>query len=965
MCVCVCVCVYVYVCVFYANLVNYVDCLISGCTETISKSVCLDESVQLFQNVVLHNRTISVYQIFDGASRQIAVWYTNDSTIRSSIDKRLEKILFLDTNGTIWMKNVQHSDEGRYRLESTDGFNAGYLSEVKLSVLVAPSIHCTPRIESEANYLIALLNVNICGRPAASVSWLGYSNQSVITVEPGKEAGPYYACIQSPSLRCARGFKAKDYCSSFSHRSAYEDLQPKISVENNNILDNSITLQCQANGQAAGMFSWRRNGISITNNTKYVKTDKYLIIRRLNNDDIYDIFTCMESGGQFESDPYNIETSGPSFTHGKPSITMAKEMDTLNVSCLTDCYPLCLVTWSKLNPFSGNNTILSENDPLQLRNVTRQNSGNYTCKVQNILTGTSSESSLSLSIHYGPDKIVLNTSKNIIEVEEFDSIAILCTAECFPPCVIYWTQGNGNTKIGDAEELKLTNISANDTYTCHALNPVMDTGPLLQTVSIAVKLDETLIPQIGVVRHNVSDVSVVLQCNSFRKPKGRFSWMVNGSVVKHDDRYSPDNDLLHVRYVTAEDETNLYTCKEPGSNLYSYPFRIKTSGPNYIRFNPKDLMVKEHYRLNVSCLSDCYPICSLYWFKQEPSSGHKPVYSQDNVLYITDVRREMSGNYLCKVQNVITGAFQQRSLSLNVLYGPDDVVVHTSENKTDVYQFSNTNAICYAYCVPPCLFRWTFSYADTVKEGAILTLVNSTANGSLTCHDTNPLNLNASLSESTDIMEKSEDVRQNTSSVDKGQDGHTTLIDISAIRYMLYAIPVIGGIGAIIAVFTCLRKKYKHCSSIAQVSNNTMNAYSDVVESSQDDSSSQHYWTIVTNVKGECFTEIESDITVELRPFVDPAANTITLCNMSDRHESYSFSINSDPIEVETSCSVSTKSEGYINPIHSDPTKSNEYSDPRRSHSLESNAYIHPVPSDPLEPDAYTNSTPPYNKGDI
>ncbi|KAL3885588.1 hypothetical protein ACJMK2_025639, partial [Sinanodonta woodiana] len=61
-------------------------------------------------------------------------------------------------------------------------------------------------------------------------------------------------------------------------------------------------------------------------------------------------------------------------------------MDTVNVSCLTDCYPLCSVTWSKLDPSSGHNNILLENDALQLTNVTRMLSGNYTCKIQNILT---------------------------------------------------------------------------------------------------------------------------------------------------------------------------------------------------------------------------------------------------------------------------------------------------------------------------------------------------------------------------------------------------------------------------------------------------------------------------------------------------------------------------------------------------------------------------------------------------
>ncbi|KAL3885589.1 hypothetical protein ACJMK2_025640, partial [Sinanodonta woodiana] len=86
----------------------------------------------------------------------------------------------------------------------------------------------------------------------------------------------------------------------------------------------------------------------------------------------------------------------------------------------------------------------------------------------------------------GPDKIVLNTSNNIIEMDEFDSIIIICTAECFPPCVIHWAERNINIMIGDAE-LKLINVSANDTYEYHAWNPSIDTRKLSQKISNAVK----------------------------------------------------------------------------------------------------------------------------------------------------------------------------------------------------------------------------------------------------------------------------------------------------------------------------------------------------------------------------------------------------------------------------------------------------------------------------------------------
>ncbi|KAL3885981.1 hypothetical protein ACJMK2_026012 [Sinanodonta woodiana] len=144
-----------------------------------------------------------------------------------------------------------------------------------------------------------------------------------------------------------------------------------------------------------------------------------------------------------------------------------------------------------------------------------------------------------------------------------------------------------------------------------------------------------------------------------------------------------------------------------------------------------------------------------------------------------------------------------------------------------------------------------------------------------------------------------------------------------------------------------------------------MNEHSDTGEINQEETVIQHYWTIVTNVQGDLLTAVECNMDVELRPFVDPAGNSIPIHPRSEEHEAYSYYYDSDPIENETSFSESTKSEGYINPINSNHTRNIEDCDVRLSHSMECNAYIHPVPSDPMEPDAYTESTHLGYKSDI
>ncbi|KAL3885603.1 hypothetical protein ACJMK2_025653 [Sinanodonta woodiana] len=852
----------------------------------------------------------------------------------------------------------------------------------------------------------------------------------------------------------------------------------------------------------------------------------FLTITKITIDDTFDIYTCLESDGGFESDPYNIETNGPTSIQFSQSTLKKNEYDILEVGCSTDCYPHCSVEWRTLYLPAGHNKVLSNNYTLTITNVTRQMSGNYSCKVQNLVTGKYVESSIPMNVYYGPDKSVLNTSNSIIEVDEFDSITIGCTAQCFPPCSITWTEKNANNIVRDAV-LSLVNVSANASYECIAYNKVTDIRTVSHTINLYVKLDETLIPRIGVYRHNVSDSSVVLKCHSLRKPKGKYYWMVNGSQVKHTDKYLPDNDLLSIRHLTAEDQNNSYTCTEPGTNFLSNQFWIKAFGPTAIKFSPKDLVFQEHICLNISCHADCFPLCSFHWYKWNTSSAQKTIWSEENALQIMNVSREMYGNYSCKVQNIITGVFNESTLSMDVIYGPDEIFFNTSnkiieveefdsitivctaecfptclitwtenyteniirrgadlqllnvnsngtytchamnpkkanaakfetvvihvkydatltpkvvvvkynasdssivlgcrsyrtltgsfswrvngsmlvnsdvyyldnvflfirrisdddqynaytctepisgfqsdpfsmktygpdeivinsfENISEVYKFGSATLSCSADCFPPCLLRWTFSNRDNVTEGGELRILNVTSNVSLTCHASNPINMNATASKTTNITLKSADRRQKESTVDN--DMEPTSLDI---WYLIYAVLSIGGVGVILAVVCCFWKKYKHCTHVHIVSNDTITAHADIDGSNQDEILSEHYWTIATNTRGKFYTAIDININEEQERPLDPAQsvlnefdrNTIARHQRFEELEVYLHSMHSDSIYIDTSLSNSVEREGYINPIPSDPAKCNEDIDQICSNSIESNTYLHPTHSDP------------------
>ncbi|KAK3583479.1 hypothetical protein CHS0354_025611 [Potamilus streckersoni] len=187
--------------------------------------------------------------------------------------------------------------------------------------------------------------------------------------------------------------------------------------------------------------------------------------------------------------------AGPTSITFNPKDIILKEHNALHVSCPTDCFPLCSFQWFKLDPSSGLKNVVSEEHALQITEVTRDMSGNYSCKVQNIITGKFDESSFSLNIlcEYGsfsidgPDEIVLNASNKIIQVDEYDSITIVCAAQCFPPCLIIWTERYRESIMRQGADLKLVNVKTDGTYTCHAKNPKIANSTILRTIVIKVK----------------------------------------------------------------------------------------------------------------------------------------------------------------------------------------------------------------------------------------------------------------------------------------------------------------------------------------------------------------------------------------------------------------------------------------------------------------------------------------------
>ncbi|KAL3887046.1 hypothetical protein ACJMK2_027002 [Sinanodonta woodiana] len=179
-------------------------------------------------------------------------------------------------------------------------------------------------------------------------------------------------------------------------------------------------------------------------------------------------------------------------------------------------------------------------------------------------------------------------------------------------------------------------------------------------------IEESMIPRIYAAWHISEDLFIVMKCITSGLFAKTITWKRNSSLIRNQDRYYFGNDSLSIRNLTAGDEYTLYTCMDQERGLESDPFQIKASGPGGIEFTPKVTIAFDQDSLNISCNSDCSPVCKWQWTRTDPLSGLEQAVSGETVLKLYNITKLDAGRYSCKVQNILSGASFASYLTLDV-----------------------------------------------------------------------------------------------------------------------------------------------------------------------------------------------------------------------------------------------------------------------------------------------------------
>ncbi|GFR99302.1 hemicentin 2 [Elysia marginata] len=383
--------------------------------------------------------------------------------------------------------------------------------------------------------------------------------------------------------------------------------------------------------------------------------------------------------------------------------------------CSADCNPDCDITW-----FFGSREIPSSNGILNLRSVTAEDAGVYSCRASNSVDGASQ--SFTLEVQAGPGTTIKFTPPGVTqEVMEGRPLSVSCSAECSPPCSFFWQTGSQN--VSDSGDLTFNPIQRDDAgiYVCYASNDLdsLSSKQLEIRVMYGPEGSTRIIPD-GTKNLDVGD-RLNIVCVADCSPPCDYTWFLG------QQRIPSFNGEVKVDAVALTDG-GTYSCQANNGvgarDTKSVSVFVQSGPGGSITFNPPNdtLTLKEGNTLQVTCSAQCTPACYYVW-----NLGQREIPSQNGVLNIPAVSAEQKGDYTCVAANG-DGNQASKVLSVDILYGPGTSLELVPDGAVQTLnEGASLQISCRSKCNPPCQHQWYFVTSPLNTTNGVLSLVSLSA----------------------------------------------------------------------------------------------------------------------------------------------------------------------------------------------------------------------------------------------
>ncbi|XP_034739839.1 hemicentin-1-like [Etheostoma cragini] len=403
---------------------------------------------------IVEGRSVTLTCSSDANPAAIYTWYKENVKVKPP--REGPQLVF---------SSILSSDSGQYycRAENELGTKTSPYTSVDVKYgPKRPSVSVSPSAEIVEGSSVTL-TCSSDANPAANYTWYK-ENQTLLH---GPEGSYNFTSIRSED-------RGNYYCKSenqFGHinsTSVFIDVQygpkrPSVSVSPSAeiVEGSSVTLTCSSDANPAANYTWYKKNV--------LSEGPLLVFISIQSSESGQYYCTAENMlGRRTSANISINVKyGPK----RPSVSVSPSAEiveggSVTLTCSSDANPAANYTWYK-----ENQTLLhGPEGSYHFTSIRSEDRGNYYCKSENQY-GLINSSSLSIDVHYGPQRPSVSVSPSA-EIVEGSSVTLTCSSDANPAANYTWYKENEDSPKASGQIFTITDVRPEHSgdYSCEAQN---------------------------------------------------------------------------------------------------------------------------------------------------------------------------------------------------------------------------------------------------------------------------------------------------------------------------------------------------------------------------------------------------------------------------------------------------------------------------------------------------------------
>ncbi|XP_032401484.1 immunoglobulin superfamily member 10 isoform X1 [Xiphophorus hellerii] len=639
-------------------------------------------------------------------------WVLHDGSVVRSHQRMSEKRISVLANGTLFIKDVNAEDDGKYECIATSSTG----SERRVVTLSVEKQEHPPEIVETSPNTTELsfgdqlrLDCSATGEPKPKILWrlpskavvdqwhrmnsriqVLVNGTLVVNTVSDKDAGDYLCVAQSPIGDALQLMRV-----TVSMKPA--KIEPKFNRKKQVHYGKDLRVDCKASGAPKPEISWGLPDGTMVNSALQAdaghgggRARRYtlfengtLFLNQVSTSEEGD-YTCYAEN-QVGKDEMHVHitvvTAAPRIRPPSQTYARVKPGGNIRFDCETFGEPKPKILWRLSNndviAASNERYLIHANGSLGIRDVTLIDAGEYVCMARNPV----GENRRIYKLDIDGDPPVINgyqQNRTVIkDVAIKHSRKLLdCKAEGDPTPTVTWIMPDNiflsapyfgsRINVHHNGTLEIRNVRPSDSaeFICLARN---DGGEAVMVVQLEVTsvlrrpifknpFNERIMSRIG--------KTTILNCSADGQPRPEIIWTLpNGTRItsgsRHSSRLRPGEDGTLVIYSSREEDSGKYRCGARNFVGYIEKLIILNIGQKpYIFTRPKGVIRSiSGEPLYLHCLSDGSPRPRIYWtipgghtFSQPQILGRYHLL-ENGTLVVRDTTVHDKGNYICRARN--------------------------------------------------------------------------------------------------------------------------------------------------------------------------------------------------------------------------------------------------------------------------------------------------------------------------